>query len=98
MPCYTINTISLKLGAINFEYMIAGLRELGLTPIVEGKTVFFGNGESYNHDTNELRVVSQERVSQIRQATSAALLKAKATQFGWKMTQIVEKKGVVNAI
>ena len=88
MPCDTIQTVSVTLRIADLDLLTGALVKLNLAPVRTGNTVFFGSGESFNKETGELRVRSQETVSKIKQAYSAQIAAAQAKRFGWSLKEI----------
>lgn len=87
MPCYTINTVAIKVKSMQLDILKKALESLGYYPILDGQTLTWG-AESYNKATNELRVTSQGQVAKISKAYGKAGLKEVAASYsrlGWQL-------------
>ena len=90
MPCDTIQTTDIVFGAnTNHDRMVDGLKMIELSPYQSGGYIHF-NGGAYNTDTNILTLQGSnvdQRTAEVKQAYSAAVVKAQARKFGWKLEE-----------
>lgn len=93
MPCWTEQQVTVNLGAASLEHLEQALKDLKLAPYRAGKTtLYFGNNESFNATTKELRVTAGRDVAEIKRAYSAAVVKSQAKRYGWTLKEVAPFK------
>ena len=83
----SITTVGVKLAVADLTLLESALAALKLNPVRSGNVVYFGYNESFNKDTGELRVRSQDTVAKIKQAYSAEIVKSQAKRYGWTLKE-----------
>lgn len=82
MPCDSVTMATVNLKVADLDLLEAALKEMKLNPSRQGEVVYFGQGESFNKATGELRVRSEQSVPLIKQNYSAQIVK-RAERYGW---------------
>jgi hypothetical protein len=79
--------MKVNLGNVNFDLLVKALDDLGLNPRIQNHMIYFGNGESFNNETKEVRVRQTTDVAQIKRAYSAQVVKTQAKKYGWQLKE-----------
>lgn len=87
MPCDTVQTMAVALKVADLALLFKALDALKMRPVMYGNTIQFGNSESFNKDTQELRVTNEAKVARIKQAYSAEIVKSQARRYGWTLKE-----------
>lgn len=89
MPCYTIQTVSVNLGKANLDLLEQALKVLYPNTVYRSapNRIRFNNGESYDADTQELKIRSADGAKLIKRAYSAEVVKSQAKRFGWQIKE-----------
>jgi nitrate reductase beta subunit len=93
MPCYSITQVQLLLEKANVDLLKKALEGLGYLGLhKDGEKRLYWNGGMYNKDSGKLTVREDNRVSEIKKAYSAEVVKAQAKRFGWQLKETGQYK------
>lgn len=96
MPCDTVQMSRVEFGQkTDIDLLVAALRELRLSPRIQGKTVLFGNRESIDCETGRANVMPFRDLREIKRAYSKQVVVSQAAKFGFKVAPLEGRKEVV---
>jgi len=84
MPCDTITQMEVATHKMRREYFLDTLISMDLDYREQGDIVFFGQRESYNFSTGQLKV-QEGTMNSYKKAYSQTIVKKQALKMGWKL-------------
>lgn len=92
MPCFTVRTVSLKLGVANFDLLERSLRAAGYQVYKQGAKTFSivapdGTRATIDGDEIIVRQGSESIVNEVKRTYSTYAVKTAAKKYGWVLTQ-----------
>lgn len=91
MPCDTITQMEVATHKMRRDYFLDALKKMGLSYQEQEDIVKFGNRESYNFTTGQLKV-QEGTVNSYKKAYSSVVVEKQFGKMGWK-TKMATKTG-----
>lgn len=86
--------MGVRLAVSDLDLLVLALKAMGYQHAQrQGNVVLFGDGiQSFNKDTGEVRVTSQETVAKVKQSYASQVMLSQAKKYGWTVTKTGENK------